>query len=384
MESNRTDSSFETHRMKPISTLGVAVIGLGRFGQKRLLSIRTDGDSALRMVADSLPAVAELAAAGLGCDHTQHWEDAVTRSDVDVVVVSTSTRFLSEIARAALDNGKHVLCEKPFGRTSREVLSAVETAERKQLCLKVGYNHRYHPALDKAHTLFAQGAIGKEHFIRCVYGHGGRSGYDQEWRAQAEFSGGGQLLDQGVHALDLFRWFAGEFCEVKACTRTFFWPIAPLEDNVFALLQSHAGCMASLHASWTNWKNTFVFEIFGEKGYLKLSGLGGHYGAERLCWGCCQALGTTPKEKWFEFPGPDLSLEREWLDFAACVREGRTPPSDGRDAWRTLRLAEAIYAASSVPGLEIPEMQTKEPVRGLASEPSMLVPAGCPAERETT
>jgi predicted dehydrogenase len=370
--------------MKPVSTLGVAVIGLGRFGKKRLLSIRADTHSVLRMVVDSLPDVAQLTAAELGCDHTQRWEDAIIRNDVDMVVVSTSTRFLSEIARAALESGKHVLCEKPFGRTSHEVLPAVEAAERNQLCLKVGYNHRYHPALDKAHTLFVQGAIGKEHFIRCVYGHGGRSGYDQEWRAQAEFSGGGQLLDQGVHALDLFRWFAGEFCEVKACTRTTFWPIAPLEDNVFALLQSQAGCMASLHASWTNWKNTFVFEIFGEKGYLKVSGLGGHYGTECLYWGTCQGLGTSPEEEWFEFPGPDLSLEREWLDFAACVREARTPPSNGRDAWQTLRLAEAIYAASNVRGVEIPGMRPKENRHdGLASEPSMLVPAGCPAERET-
>jgi predicted dehydrogenase len=370
--------------MKLIRTLGVAVVGLGRFGRKRLASIRADAHSELRLVADSVPEVAKVTAAELGCEHVTHWQDAVTRRDIDVVVVSTSTRFLPEIARASLETGKHVLCEKPFGRTSQEVLPAVEAAERNHLCLKVGYNHRYHPALDKAHTLLVQGAIGETHFIRCVYGHGGRSGYDQEWRAQAEFSGGGQLLDQGVHALDLFRWFAGDFCEVKACTRTSFWPIAPLEDNVFALLQSNAGCLASLHASWTNWKNTFVFEVFGEKGYLNVSGLGGHYGTERLCWGRRHALGTTPGEEWFEFSGPDSSLEREWLDFAACVREGRAPPSDGRDAWQTLRLAEVIYAASSVPGIQIPQLRTKE-TRGneFGGKPSMLAPAGCTAERET-
>ena len=271
--------------MNEITSLGVAVIGLGRFGQKRLASITADAHARLRIVADAVPEIAERTGIELGCDHTQNWQEAITRSDVDIVVVSTSTRFLPQIAQAALENGKHVLCEKPFGRSSREVLPAVEAAERDQLCLKVGYNHRYHPALEKAHKLFVAGAIGKAHFIRCVYGHGGRGGYEQEWRSQAQFSGGGQLLDQGVHALDLFRWFAGEFSTVKACTQTSFWPIAPLEDNVFALLESDSGCMASLHASWTNWKNTFVFEVFGEKGYLTVSGLGGHYGTERLCLG---------------------------------------------------------------------------------------------------
>jgi predicted dehydrogenase len=375
--------------MNEITTLGVAVIGLGRFGQKRLASITADAHARLRIVADAVPEIAERTGIELGCDHTQNWQEAVTRSDVDIVVVSTSTRFLPQIAQAALENAKHVLCEKPFGRSSREVLPAVEAAERDQLCLKVGYNHRYHPALEKAHKLFVADAIGEAHFIRCVYGHGGRGGYEQEWRSQAQFSGGGQLLDQGVHALDLFRWFAGEFCAVKACARTSFWPIAPLEDNVFALLESRAGCLASLHASWTNWKNTFVFEVFGEKGYLNVSGLGGHYGTERLCWGRLRTLGTTPEEEWFEFAGPDLSLHREWLDFAACVREARTPQSDGRDAWQTLRVAEAIYAASKTPGIQIPSMPAAE-TTGNASNHKLpvLVPAGCAAaectaERET-
>ena len=369
--------------MNDTSSLGVAVIGLGRFGRKRLASIASDAHARLRMVADSVPEVAERTGAELGCEHTRNWQDTLACSDVDIVVVSTSTRFLPEIARAALENGKHVLCEKPFGRSSHEVLPAVEAAERNHLCLKVGYNHRYHPALEKAHQLFVCGTIGKAHFIRCVYGHGGRSGYDQEWRAQGEYSGGGQLLDQGVHALDLFRWFAGEFCTVKACTRTSFWPIAPLEDNVFALLESSAGCLASLHASWTNWKNTFAFEVFGEKGYLKVCGLGGPYGTERLCWGRLRVLGVTPEEEHFDFPESDSSLDREWLDFVTCVREGRTPQSDGRDAWQTLRVAEAIYAASTAPGTQIPSMQMEETSGTFQRRtPTVLVPAGCTAERE--
>ncbi|HZR55256.1 MAG TPA: Gfo/Idh/MocA family oxidoreductase [Terriglobales bacterium] len=332
------------------TTLGVAVIGLGSFGRKRVRSIVANAQSSLQIVADAVPSVAENAGAEFGCDHTANWEQAVIRSDVDVVVVSTATRFLAEITSAAIEAGKHVLCEKPFGRTAGEVLPAVESAERKRLCLKAGYNHRYHPALRQAQDLFQQGIVGRLHFMRCIYGHGGRTNYEKEWRTQLHLAGGGQLLDQGVHTLDLFRWIAGEFAEVKAYTTASFWPISPLEDNVFALLQAESGCIASLHASWTNWKNTFVFELSGENGYLKVSGLGGHYGVERLCYGRRNALGTLPDEKWFDFPAPDQSLEWEWQDFISCVREGRSPQSDGRSAWKTLQLAEAIYEAASAQG----------------------------------
>jgi predicted dehydrogenase len=272
------------------------------------------------------------------------------------VIVSTSTNFLPQIALALLEAGKHVLCEKPFGRNAAEVLPAVEVAERSHLCLKVGYNHRYHPAIEKAHTLFEQHAIGRLHFLRCVYGHGGRAGYGQEWRTHGELSGGGQLLDQGVHVLDLFRWFAGDFSEVKAYMRAAFWPIAPLEDNVFALLRNDRGCLASLHASWTNWKNSFVFEVFGDAGYLAVNGLGGHYGTERLSFGTRGDLGTTPKEEFFDFPDADHSLAREWEDFVDCIRQGRTPQSDGRDAWKTLQLAEAVYREANTGGTTTAEI----------------------------
>ncbi len=323
-------------------------------------AIAADPGSRLCAVADVIGERASSVGEANGCAHSTDWKGVLSRPDVDAVIVSTSTRSLPQIAEAALHAGKHVLCEKPFGRNAREVVPAVETAERHHLCLKVGYNHRYHPALEKAHALFQQGAIGRLHFLRCTYGHGGRAGYDQEWRTQTEAAGGGQLLDQGVHALDLFRWFGGEFSAVKAYCSTAFWPITPLEDNIFALLRNAPGCVASLHASWTNWKNTFVFEVSGEAGYLAVSGLGGHYGSERLIWGTRRELGQTPQEQHFEFPGPDQSLAREWKDFADCIRHGRIPQSDGRDGWRTLLLAESIYKDAGSGGIlhgEIPATQ---------------------------
>ena len=242
-----------------------------------------------------------------------------------------------------MEAGKHVLVEKPFGRNAEEALPIVTLAGRKNLRVKAGYNHRYHPALQKAHEMFDRGDIGRALFLRCCYGHGGREGYEKEWRTQADVSGGGELLDQGVHALDLFQWFVGSFEEVTGYVTTAFWPIAPAEDNAFALLRTAGGCVAQLHASWTQWKNIFTFEVCGETGSLTVQGLGGNYGREKLCFASRRAAGMPPVEQWFEFPEKDRSLELEWRDFLQCIARGQDPPSSAREAWQTLQLVHSIY-----------------------------------------
>jgi predicted dehydrogenase len=326
--------------------INVAVVGAGRFGTRRAMAIAANSQSEIRVVADHVQETAKNLAATVGCSYSTNWEETVIRKDIDAVVVSTSTQFLSAVTHKALIAGKHVLCEKPFGRNADEVRPSVAEAEKRRLCLKVGYNHRYHPAIAKAHALLTEGMIGEVQFIRCLYGHGGRPGYEREWRTDPTLSGGGQLLDQGVHALDLFRWFLGEFREAKAYVATSYWPIEPAEDNVFALLRTDGGRVASLHASWTNWKNVFSFDVFGEKGFLSVSGLGGNYGPERLCLGERHAVGAKPEERWFDYQGPDRSLEEEWKDFVDCIVTGRQPPSSGEESLRTLQLAETIYKAA--------------------------------------
>jgi predicted dehydrogenase len=340
----------------------VAIVGAGKFGTKRAMAIAANSGSEIRVIADQVPETARSLAETLGCSSSTNWEETVTREDVDAVVVATSTQSLNMVSHKALAAGKHVLCEKPLGRNAEEVRPTVEMATRKNLCLKVGYNHRYHPAIAKAHALLSEGTIGKIEFLRCLYGHGGRKGYEHEWRADPRLSGGGQLLDQGVHVLDLFRWFLGDFHEVKAYAPTLHWPIAPAEDNIFALLRTGDGRVALLHASWTNWKNVFTFDVFGEKGSLSVHGLGGHYGVERLCWADRHTNGVKPEEHWFEYDAPDKSLEEEWKDFLDCIMTGRRPSSDGLDSMKTLQLAEAIYkSAQDTPGVAVPSSRQESP-----------------------
>jgi predicted dehydrogenase len=222
-----------------------------------------------------------LAGAHAGAESSQDWEHTVARADVDLVVVATTHDLLAPVAARAAAAGKHVLVEKPGARRAAELDPVAEAAKTSRALVRIGFNHRYHPAFQKARAILSSGELGDPMFVRARYGHGGRPGYNREWRACPEVSGGGEAIDQGVHLIDLARWFLGDFVEVKGFARALYWDMR-VEDNAFLLLRTATGCIASLHASWTEWKNLFSFEYSGRLGKLEISGLGGSYGPERL------------------------------------------------------------------------------------------------------
>ncbi len=322
----------------------IGLIGSGLIGERRAEIVAADPRAKMIAVCDVDSKRAKALAKRIGCEVSDNGDTLVLRKDVDAVIVATPHKFLPIYAKAAIKAGKHVLCEKPMGRNSLEVRGLVETAKANKVFLKGGFNHRYHPAIQKAHELAKKGAIGKIIFIRCRYGHGGRSGYEREWRGNADLAGGGELLDQGIHALDLFRWFAGEFVEVFGCVSTAVWDIEPLEDNAMAILKTADGVQASLHASWTQWKNLFSFEIFGQEGYLTVEGLGGSYGPERLTVARRKPQSGPPDVKQFDFPGPDTSWKKEWNDFVGAIRKGRM--GGGEDGLAAMQLVDAIYQSA--------------------------------------
>jgi predicted dehydrogenase len=198
--------------------------------------------------------------------------ETVASDLVDVVMVATLNDALAEIAELAIKAGKHVLVEKPAALQSA-VPARLETLAREQgVQVRVGYNHRYHPACLKAQEIIASGVIGPLMFLRARYGHGGRVGYDREWRADPVRSGGGELIDQGVHLIDLAGLFLGDFNSVSGHADTFYWDM-PVDDNAFLSLRTAAGQTAWLHASCTEWKNLFSMEIYGRTGKLHWEGL---------------------------------------------------------------------------------------------------------------
>jgi len=377
--------------------LEVGIIGCGLIGEKRGVALSQFPDCHLKSVYDVNPERSRQLAEKFGCSVVQSSDEIFEDKEIGIVIVSPINKYIAPISVRALQSGKHVLCEKPPGRNLEETKQLCEMASRSNGRLKVGFNHRHHPAISRAKELMDHGEIGPLYYLRCYYGHGGRPGYDKEWRAAKELSGGGELLDQGIHVADLFRWFLGELEEVYGNTSTYFWNM-DVEDNAFALFKTSIGQTALMHTSWTQWKNRFTFEVFGEAGYLIVEGLGGSYGTETLRIGKrplvnsyrlivdreedkvkldnsyrvlveteierkglsnqqithqlitnnfnSRYAGGPPDEEVIEFPGPDISWETEWKEFLSAIRENREPMGNGKDGLEAMRMIEAVYRSS--------------------------------------
>jgi predicted dehydrogenase len=320
-----------------------AIIGCGLIGQKRARAL---GPAALVACCDTVAERASVVARGApGCEPSTDWRAIVARPGVDVVIVATTHDVLSSVALAAVSAGKHVLIEKPGARRAAELDPVVEAARRTGARVRVGFNHRYHRALRKAREIFTSGALGEMMFVRGRYGHGGRLGYDREWRALPAVSGGGELIDQGMHLIDLARWFLGDFERVRGAIRTYFWDM-PVEDNGFLLLETAGGQVAYLHAGWTEWKNLFSLEIAGRTGKLEITGLGGSYGTERVTFYRMSPAMGPPETTTWEYPMEDDSWQTEFSEFLEDIRLGREPDPGLRDAQAALRIIEKIYEES--------------------------------------
>jgi predicted dehydrogenase len=291
-----------------------------------------------------------------GCEVAADWVALVGRPDLDVVVVSTTTDALAGVTLAAVRSGKHVLVEKPAARSSDELVPVIDAARRAGVMVKVGFNHRFHPAFKAARKLVDEGAIGPLLYARARYGHGGRLGYDREWRADPAVAGGGELLDQGVHLIDLARWFLGDFAEVRGEAATFYWDM-PVEDNGFVWLRTRTGQVAWLHASCTEWKNLFCFELFGRTGKLQIDGLGGSYGLERLSYYRMLPRMGPPETTIWEYPGEDRSWHDEFAQLTSAIKGGGRVWGDLEDARAALDVVSRVYAAS--PTKNCPEASRK-------------------------
>jgi len=331
---------------------GVAIVGCGLIGQKRAQAL---GGARLVACADlDLRRAEALAAATAGAVATADWRAAVDRPDVQIAIVATTNESLAGIASYAVAAGKHVLVEKPAGRSVAEIDAVIAAASAGECHVRVGFNHRYHPALLKARELVDAGVAGDLMFVRGRYGHGGRVGYDREWRANPALSGGGELIDQGVHLIDLSRWFLGDFPHVAGAAHTYFWQM-PVDDNAFLLLRTAADRTAFLHVSCTEWKNMFSFEIYGKTAKIQIDGLGGSYGVERITlYQMLPEMGPPETTAW-EFPRGDRSWAMEFAEFLDDIRLDRTPAAGIADARAALVIVEDVHRQSGYDFAAAPE-----------------------------
>ena len=321
----------------------VAIIGTGLQARRRAPVLAQSKDDALAVVVSTqLARAQDFAKAYAGCAASDNWRETVARKDLDAVVICTTPDQHPEVAIAALRAGKHVLCEKPLSRTLAEAGAMVAAAAEAKRVLKCGFNHRHHPAVLQAKALADQGQFGRLLTGRCRYGLCGRPGYEKEWRSNPARAAGGHLMELGIHGIDLFRWFFGEVVSVSAMTGALYFPMAPLDDNVMALLRTKGGALLQLHSSLTQWKNLFSFEVIGEEGYFTVEGLGASYGEERLITDR-RDFSAPFQDHVTQYRGADKSWQLEWEEFAAAIREKREPLGNGTDGLEALRIVQAAY-----------------------------------------
>lgn len=321
----------------------VAIVGCGLIGMKRAQNF---GNSELVACVDTDLNRARTLAEKFGNVRCfDSLTDMLKNVETDIVIIATPHNQLPSLIHEAIMVGKHVLVEKPAARLPEELKGFDQLAKDKGCKIRVGFNHRYHRAFRKAKAICEEGALGKLMFIRARYGHGGRVGYEKEWRSIPEISGGGELIDQGSHLIDLARMFLGNFSSVSGHANTYFWDM-PVDDNAFLDLQTEGGQTAFLQVSCSEWKNMFSFEIYGVNGKLEVQGLGGSYGVEKLSYYKMSKEMGPPETIIWEYPMADDSWEFEFQEFLADIQKDRVVVPGIQDAIENLQIINKIYKKS--------------------------------------
>lgn len=352
LHDSRTDVASQRSPMKTL------IVGYGYMGEIRRRVVAELKDLELAGICD--PVLAGSAdGSALGCPLFSDYRHAIDQTDPQIVFVCTPNAVSPDVSIYALERGCHVFCEKPPGRNVGDIERIIR-AERKQHGLKVmfGFNHRHHPAIIEAKAIVDGGRMGRILWMRGVYGKSGGPGrgFERSWRNDPAVSGGGILLDQGIHMLDLFCFFCGDFDELQALLTTSYWNV-PVEDNAFLSMRATTGAIAQLHSSATLWKHSFRLEIGLEHGYLNVTGLlskTGSYGRETLTIGRKPgeddrtAVGN-PREEVVYFDR-DQSWDLQVQELVTCIREDRqVVDSSTADALRVMKLIDRAYEQFAQP-----------------------------------
>jgi len=275
--------------------------------------------------------------------------EQLLEEQLDVLFVSLPNYLSPEVTIAGLEKGLHVFCEKPPAKDVAGIESVIEVEKRHpELILKYGFNHRYHHSVREAIRIIDSGELGSIVNLRGVYGKSKIIPFSGGWRAQRKYSGGGILLDQGIHLLDLMRMFCGEFVEVKSLVSNDYWG-HDVEDNVFALLKNQEGGIATIHSSATQWQHRFALDIALTEGYLELHGIlsgSKSYGEEKLTKGYRDESDKGAAREEVTVYLEDTSWQDEIQEFADVVISGKKMKyGSSADALATMKLVYEIYWA---------------------------------------
>lgn len=320
-----------------------AIVGCGLIGKKRAEAIPKDVE--LMGCFDISTDAANQFSNDFGCVVFSNVNEMLQNEKLDFVIIATRHDSLSSLALECINANKHVFVEKPGAIRAKDLREIAEKATQRNVKLHIGFNHQYHPAIIRMFELIQQDTIGTPMYLRARYGHGGRLGYEKEWRANKLISGGGELIDQGSHLIDLSLRIFGNLKLEYAYTPTYFWDMQ-VEDNAFMALKDDLGRMSFLHASCTEWKNLFSLEVYGRAGKLEISGLGRSYGIEKLTlYRMLPEMGPPLTETW-EFLDPDNSWSLELNEFISDIKFDTDFSDNISSSIRVLELIEEIYERS--------------------------------------
>lgn len=323
--------------------LKVGIIGFGTMGKIRKDAI--DELARAEVVAISEPSLPLLYNKLPNLSHSQ----IINHPDINIIIVCTPNFLNKKLTIEALNAGKHVFCEKPPAFTGSDVLEIREAEKLSGKKLMYGFNHRHHDSIIKIKELIESDEFGKVLWLRGRYGKSVTEDYYNQWRAKKELAGGGILIDQGIHMLDLFLYLSGDYDIVKAEVSNLYWKM-DVEDNAFVILKdSKTGKVASLHSTMSQWRHLFSLEIFLEKGYMVLNGLitsSMSYGEEVLS--VAKNRSTAPAATWKDEVITKYNINNSWryeIEHFLNSIENNTPVTIGNseDAFKLMTIIDRIY-----------------------------------------
>lgn len=325
--------------MKKINT---AIIGFGVVGKRRKFFIEKNKNYNLKYISD-ITFKSNFSKKNI--NYFKYYNDVLKQKDLDVVFVTLPNYLAPIVTQKSLKKKLHVFCEKPPAKNSNDLKKVISVEKKnKKLKLKYGFNHRYHGSAQKAKEILSKKILGNILNIRAVYGKSKIVTFNQnEWRAKKKYAGGGILLDQGIHLIDLILFFHGEFTEYKSFISKKFWKY-DVEDNAFSIMRDKKGVIASIHSTATQWEHKFSIEITCEKGMLILSGILSStktYGKEQLI--LINKLSKGIKKKHYTFKR-DNSWKKEIDEFAYLIKNNKKVKiGSSLQALKAMEVVSKIY-----------------------------------------
>jgi predicted dehydrogenase len=327
--------------------LKIGIVGYGKMGRLRHDRVERSGRGKIVAVCDPYMRPEGLPDDIAVCDD---WHQVVDNPEINAIFIATANVYNKPVAIAAMQSGKDVFCEKPPALNGDDMAEIIKVEQATGRKLMYGFNHRLHGAVKHMRELVDNNRFGRVLWMRGRYGKSVDADFLNTWRANKELSGGGIMIDQGIHMLDLFLYLGGSFDEVQAMVSSIYWHQPGIEDNVFANFRnSKTGLVASLHSTMTQWRHLFSLEVFMERGYMVLNGLktsSNSYGSEQLS--IAMNRSKAPAATWEDEERLTYETDTSWdseirMFFDSVEKDTPITSGNSTQALAVMRLIDRIY-----------------------------------------